>query len=112
MRTRLLIGLCLAFAAMAATAPEKTTVSIVGDAFHINGAPTYAGRACVLGVVRDITERVRAYQRLEERVAERTRELSTLLEPLAAEFQVLARNRGLDLRLARSGAVVRTDGRQ
>jgi PAS domain S-box-containing protein len=38
-------------------------------------------------------------------------ELSTLLDPLAAEFQVLARNKGLGLRLARSREVVRTDGR-
>jgi hypothetical protein len=45
MQTRLLITLCLAFAAMAATAPQKTAVSIVGDAFQINGTPTYAGRA-------------------------------------------------------------------
>jgi PAS domain S-box-containing protein len=48
---------------------------------EVHGAPlTYAGRACVIGVVRDITERVRAYQRLEDRVAERTRELATLLD--------------------------------
>ncbi|HEX8221275.1 MAG TPA: PAS domain S-box protein [Chloroflexia bacterium] len=33
-----------------------------------------------LGVVRDITERVQAYELLEQRVEERTRELSTLLE--------------------------------
>ena len=44
MQTRLFITLCLAFSAMAATAPEKTAVSIVGDAFHINGEPTYEGR--------------------------------------------------------------------
>ena len=34
-----------------------------------------------------------------------------LLEPLAAEFQVLARNRGLTLRLARCHRVVHTDAR-
>ena len=45
MQTKLFIALYLAFSAMAAKAPEKTTVSIVRDAFHINGAPTYAGRA-------------------------------------------------------------------
>ncbi len=44
MQTRLVITLCLAVSAMVATAPEKTVVSIVRDAFHINGAPTYAGR--------------------------------------------------------------------
>lgn len=41
---------------------------------------TYKGRPHILGVVRDITERVQAYELLEQRVAERTRELSTLLE--------------------------------
>src|SRR5262249_46471692 len=38
-------------------------------------------------------------------------EIGTLLEPLAAEFQVLARSKGLDLRLARSRAVVQSDDR-
>jgi PAS domain S-box-containing protein len=40
----------------------------------------YGGERHVLGVVRDITERVKAYELLEQRVQERTRELSTLLE--------------------------------
>lgn len=39
----------------------------------------YRGEPHMLAVVRDITERVQAYQMLEQRVAERTRELSTLL---------------------------------
>ena len=35
----------LAFASLAhATQPRQTTVSIVGEDFHINGRPTYAGR--------------------------------------------------------------------
>lgn len=38
-------------------------------------------------------------------------ELATLLEPLGAEFQVLARNKGLELRLARCQQVVYSDGR-
>jgi Na+/proline symporter/signal transduction histidine kinase len=38
-------------------------------------------------------------------------ELATLLEPLGAEFQVLARNKGLALRLARCGQVVYSDAR-
>jgi len=38
-------------------------------------------------------------------------DISTLLEPLAAEFQVMARDNGLVLRLARSREVVYTDGR-
>ncbi|HEY0606141.1 MAG TPA: PAS domain S-box protein [Herpetosiphonaceae bacterium] len=41
---------------------------------------TYKGRPHILGVIRDITERVQAYELLEQRVAERTRELSTLLD--------------------------------
>lgn len=41
---------------------------------------TYKGKPHVLGVIRDITDRVQAYELLEQRVAERTRELSTLLE--------------------------------
>jgi PAS domain S-box-containing protein len=41
---------------------------------------TYQGQPQMLGVLRDITERVQAYQMLEQRVEERTRELSALLE--------------------------------
>src|SRR5437868_713010 len=41
---------------------------------------TYAGKPHLLAIVRDITERVQAQQLLEQRVEERTRELSTLLE--------------------------------
>lgn len=40
----------------------------------------YGGKQHVLVVVRDITERVRAYELLEQRVRERTRELTTLLD--------------------------------
>jgi len=40
----------------------------------------FGGRPHVLSVVREITEREKAYQLLEQRVAERTRALSTLLE--------------------------------
>ncbi|HEX8918682.1 MAG TPA: GAF domain-containing protein, partial [Chloroflexota bacterium] len=40
----------------------------------------YNGKIHVLAVVRDITERVQAYELLEQRVVERTKELSTLLE--------------------------------
>ncbi|MBX6341331.1 MAG: PAS domain S-box protein [Thermomicrobiaceae bacterium] len=36
---------------------------------------TYRGRPAVLGVVRDVTDEVRAVQELERRVAERTREI-------------------------------------
>jgi PAS domain S-box-containing protein len=41
---------------------------------------TYKGQPHMLVVVRDITEQVQAQQLLEQRVEERTRELSTLLE--------------------------------
>jgi PAS domain S-box-containing protein len=54
-----------------------------GSLIHVEvrGSPiTYMGRPSTLGVVRDITERVQAYQLLEQRVEERTRELSTLLD--------------------------------
>lgn len=40
---------------------------------------TYRGVPHALAVVRDVTEQVRSYQLLEQRVEERTRELSTLL---------------------------------
>jgi PAS domain S-box-containing protein len=40
----------------------------------------YLGRPHMLAVVRDVTDRVRSVQLLEQRVQERTRELSTLLQ--------------------------------
>jgi len=40
----------------------------------------YWGKPRILALVRDVTEQVRAQELLEKRVAERTRELSTLLE--------------------------------
>jgi PAS domain S-box-containing protein len=49
-------------------------VEVHGSAF------AYRGELHTLVVVRDITERVQAYELLERRVEERTRELSTLLE--------------------------------
>jgi hypothetical protein len=39
-----LLTLALAAPAAAAAAERRTSVSIVGDAFHLNGRPTYAGR--------------------------------------------------------------------
>ena len=44
-------------------------VEVLGRGF------TYQGRFAMLGVVRDVTEQVHAYQVLEQRVAERTREI-------------------------------------
>lgn len=54
-----------------------------GTPFYIEvyGTPfVYRGKVHGLSVNRDITEMVEAYQTLEQRVEERTRELSTLLE--------------------------------
>jgi PAS domain S-box-containing protein len=41
---------------------------------------SYQGRACLLGVVRDVSLRIRSEQKLHERVKARTREQTTLLE--------------------------------
>jgi PAS domain S-box-containing protein len=54
-----------------------------GTPFHVDvrGTPIiYQGKPHVLGIVRDITEQAEAYRLLEQRVEERTRELSTVLE--------------------------------
>src|SRR6266566_2374783 len=54
-----------------------------GRAFPIDlhqTAFTYQGKPHILSVMRDTTEQVQAQQLLEQRVEERTRELSTLLE--------------------------------
>ncbi|HLF29124.1 MAG TPA: PAS domain S-box protein [Anaerolineae bacterium] len=54
-----------------------------GSLFHVEvfGAGfTYRQRPHALAIVRDITEEVQAQQLLEQRVMERTRELSTLLD--------------------------------
>jgi PAS domain S-box-containing protein len=54
-----------------------------GSVFHIEVIGTqfaYRGRPATLAVVRDISEQVGAEQKLEQRVAERTRELRALLD--------------------------------
>lgn len=54
-----------------------------GSLLHVEihgSTVTYSGRTCVLGVVRDISERVRYYRELERRVQQRTHELTTLLD--------------------------------
>jgi PAS domain S-box-containing protein len=54
-----------------------------GSLLHVevHGNPiVFQGKQAVLGVVRDISNDVRAYELLEERVAERTKELSLLLD--------------------------------
>ena len=53
-----------------------------GTPFHVEVRGTgftYSGRPHLLGVLRDVTEQEQARQLLEQRVEERTRELSTLL---------------------------------
>jgi PAS domain S-box-containing protein len=54
-----------------------------GTTFYTESQGTtlsYRGKPHALGVVRDVTERVQAQRLLEQRVEERTRELSSLLE--------------------------------
>ncbi len=54
-----------------------------GSSLHVEvhgSAFTYKGKPHILGMIRDITDRVQAYELLEHRVAERTRELTMLLE--------------------------------
>ena len=54
-----------------------------GTTFYVEGRGmtfTYNEKPHTLSVIRDITEQVQAQQILEQRVEERTRELSTLLE--------------------------------
>jgi PAS domain S-box-containing protein len=53
-----------------------------GTPFHVEvyGVPfTYRGEPHSLAILRDITEQIEAYQRLEKRVEERTHELASLL---------------------------------
>jgi PAS domain S-box-containing protein len=62
---------------------EAMDVRKDGTTVHVEVYGTqfmYKGQTHVLGVVRDITERVRARELLEQRVEERTRELATLLD--------------------------------
>ena len=54
-----------------------------GTLIHVEGTATrftYRGRPHFLVVARDVTERVTSQEQLEERVRERTQELSTLLD--------------------------------
>ena len=54
-----------------------------GSSFYVEvrgTAFTYQGRPCILGVFRDVSERVQAERLLQQRVEARTREQSTLLE--------------------------------
>ncbi|MBV9280006.1 MAG: PAS domain S-box protein, partial [Chloroflexi bacterium] len=71
---------------------------------------TYRGKAHYLSVVQDVTERVRAYELLEERVEERTRELSTLLEVSHNVSSTLELQPLLDLILDQIAGVVEYAG--
>ncbi len=54
-----------------------------GSTFHADWrgtAFTFEGRRCLLGIVRDVTRRIQAGQRLQQRFESRTREQSALLQ--------------------------------
>lgn len=70
----------------------------------------YKGRAHVLGIVRDITELVQSYQLLEQRVEERTQELSTLLEVSHNVASTIELNPLLELILDQLQALVHYSG--
>ena len=68
-------------------------VEVIGRGFM------YQGRFALLGVVRDMTEHVRAYRDLEQRVAERTREIERrrqVAEALSELLNVVNSRRALD----------------
>jgi PAS domain S-box-containing protein len=75
-------------------------VEVHGSSFRFRGRPH------VLGVVRDITEQQEESQRLEARVAERTRELSTLLNASQAIAATLELRPLLRLLIDQLGNVV------
>ena len=84
-----------------------------GTPFHIEVVGTgfaYGGEPHALAVVRDITEEIEAYQFLEQRVDERTRELSMLLDVSANIASTLDLPRLLDLILEQLQLVVNYDG--
>ncbi|MCC7364583.1 MAG: GAF domain-containing protein [Dehalococcoidia bacterium] len=89
--------------AMAEDRPFRTRARDVrkdGTVFHVEVAGSrvqYLGRTHYLAIVRDVTERVQAYELLEERVADRTRELSTLLEVARTVGSTLELDRLLEL---------------
>ena len=79
--------------------------------FEIHGRRfSYRGMPHVLSVVRDVTERQRAYQELEHRVAERTRELSTLLDISKAVSSTLELGPLLDVVLKQLETIIQYTG--
>ena len=84
-----------------------------GTPFHIQVLGTgfiYRGQPHALAVIRDITEEVEAYRFLEERVDERTRELSMLLDVSANIASTLDLPLLLELILEQLQQVVYYDG--
>jgi PAS domain S-box-containing protein len=71
---------------------------------------TYKGKPHRLSALRDITEQMHAYQLLEQRVEERTRELSTLLEVSHAVASTLELQPLLALILDQLNAVIGYSG--
>jgi PAS domain S-box-containing protein len=84
-----------------------------GTPFHVDVQGTtftYKGKPRRLAILRDITEQVQAYELLEQRVEERTRELSTLLEISHNVSSTLELQPLLGLILDQLKAVVDFDG--
>jgi PAS domain S-box-containing protein len=80
-----------------------------GSQFYVDGYTTsftYQGRPHALAVIRDVTEQKEAYQLLERRVEERTRELSTLLEVIKSLNTTLDLNSLLELVLTQLGKLI------
>jgi PAS domain S-box-containing protein len=84
-----------------------------GTPFHIEVVGTgflYRGEPHALAVLRDISEEVEAYRFLEQRVEERTRELSMLLDVSASIGATLDLPRLLELILEQFQKIVDYDG--
>jgi PAS domain S-box-containing protein len=84
-----------------------------GTTFHAEvygSSLNYAGSLHLLSVVRDVTERVHSVQLLEQRVQERTRELSTLLKVSRDVASILQLESLLAQTLDRLGDVIAYDG--
>jgi PAS domain S-box-containing protein len=84
-----------------------------GTPFHVEVLGTvfaYRGEPHALAVVRDITEEVEAFQLLEQRVEERTRDLATLLDVSAHIAATLELDPLLDLTLVQVQKAVDYDG--
>lgn len=69
----------------------------------------YNGERATLAVIRDVTERVEAYQLLEQRVAERTRELHTLFDISRGVASTLEFNTLLNVVLQQANSVIASD---